>query len=96
MILTNIIDNDDNNEKTNLFKNMGRNIPGGNFQGGNFPGENSPRGDLIGENFPAASFPRGEYSWYQAYYIGNNQQIIKRFKHVQRNGQAKKKKSMIW
>ena len=30
-----------------MFKNMGGNIPGGNFLGGNFPG-----GSLMGGNFP--------------------------------------------
>ena len=43
--LINIIDDGDNNEKTKnlktrvgVFKNMGGNIPGGNFLGENFPG----------------------------------------------------------
>ena len=35
-----------------MFKNMGGNIPGGNFLGENFPG-----GSLMGRNFPAGSFP---------------------------------------
>ena len=35
-----------------MFKNMGGNIPGGNFLGGNFPG-----GSLLGGNFPGGSFP---------------------------------------
>ena len=35
-----------------MFKNMGGNIPGGNFLGGNFPGES-----LMGGNFPGDSFP---------------------------------------
>ena len=30
-----------------MFKNMGGNIPGGNFLGGNFPG-----GSLMGGGFP--------------------------------------------
>ena len=30
-----------------MFKNMGENIPGGNF----------PRGSLMGGNFPGGSFP---------------------------------------
>ena len=34
-----------------MFKNMGGNIPGGNFLGGNFPG-----GSLIGGDFPGGSF----------------------------------------
>ena len=34
------------------FKNMGGNIPGGNFLGGNFP-----RGSLMCGNFPGGSFP---------------------------------------
>ena len=35
-----------------MFKNMGENIPGGNFLGGNFP-----RGSLMGGNFSGGSFP---------------------------------------
>ena len=35
-----------------MFKNMGGNIPGGNFLGENFPG-----GSLMGGNFPGGSFP---------------------------------------
>ena len=35
-----------------MFKNMGGNIPGGNFLGGNFPGRS-----LMGRNFPGGSFP---------------------------------------
>ena len=35
-----------------MVKNMGGNIPGGNFLGGNFPG-----GSLMGGNFPGGSFP---------------------------------------
>ena len=35
-----------------MFKNMGGNIPGGNFLGGNFPGWS-----LMGGNFPGGSFP---------------------------------------
>ena len=35
-----------------IFKNMGGNIPGGNFLGGNFPG-----GSFMGGNFPGGSFP---------------------------------------
>ena len=35
-----------------MFKNMGANIPGGNFLGGSFPG-----GSLLGGNFPGWSFP---------------------------------------
>ena len=35
-----------------IFKNMGANIPGGNFLGGSFPG-----GSLLGGNFPGWSFP---------------------------------------
>ena len=35
-----------------MFKNMGGNIPGGNFLGGNFPG-----GSLMGGNFPGGSLP---------------------------------------
>ena len=39
------------------FKNMGGNIPGGNFLDGDFPGGNFPRGSLMGGNFPGGSFP---------------------------------------
>ena len=35
-----------------MFKNMGGNIPGGNFLGGNFPGRS-----LMGGNFPGGRFP---------------------------------------
>ena len=35
-----------------MFKNMGGNVPGGNFLGGNFPA-----GSLLGGNFPDGSFP---------------------------------------
>ena len=35
-----------------MFKNMGENIPRGNFPGGNFP-----EGSLMGGNFPGGSFP---------------------------------------
>ena len=38
--------------RVGIFKNMGGNIPGGNFLGGNFPG-----GSLMGGNFPGESFP---------------------------------------
>ena len=58
-LLSNINDDGDNNEKTKnlktrvgMFKNMGGNIPGGNFLGGNFPGRS-----LMGGNFPGGSFP---------------------------------------
>ena len=34
------------------FKNVGGNIPGGNFLNGNFPGGNFPRGSLMGGSFP--------------------------------------------
>ena len=40
-----------------MFKNMGGNIPGGNFLGGNSPGGNFPGGSLMGGNFPGRSFP---------------------------------------
>ena len=39
-----------------MFKNVGGNIPGGNFLGGNFPGGNFPGGSLMGRNFPGGSF----------------------------------------
>ena len=38
---------------------MGRNIPVGNFLGGNFSGRDSPGGSLMGGNFPGESFPGG-------------------------------------
>ena len=38
--------------RVGIFKNMGGNIPGGNFLGGNFPGRS-----LMGRNFPGGSFP---------------------------------------
>ena len=45
-LLSNINDDGDNKEKTKnlktwvgIFKNIGRNIPGGSFLGGSFPGE---------------------------------------------------------
>ena len=56
-----------------MFKNMGGNIPGGDFpgeipqggiwnlMGGNFPGEDSPGGNLMGGNFPGGSFPGGNF-----------------------------------
>ena len=40
-----------------IFKNMGGNIPGGNYLDGNFPGGNSPGRSFIGGNFPDESFP---------------------------------------
>lgn len=36
---------------------MSGSVPGRNFLGGNFLGENSPGGILIGGNFPSRSFP---------------------------------------
>ena len=42
--------------RVGIFKNMGGNIPGGNFLGGNFPGGNFPGGSLMGGNFPGGSF----------------------------------------
>ena len=56
-ILSNTNDDGDNNEKTGVFKNIGGNIPGGNFLGGNFPGGNFPGESLMGGNFPCRSFP---------------------------------------
>ena len=38
--------------RVGIFKNMGGNIPGGNFLGGNFPGES-----VMGGNFTGGSFP---------------------------------------
>ena len=48
------------NSKTwlGIFKNMGGNIPGGDFLGWNLRGEGGfTRGSLIGGNFPGVSFP---------------------------------------
>ena len=42
--------------RVGIFKNMGENIPGGNFLGRNFPGRNFPGGSLMGGNFPGGSF----------------------------------------
>ena len=42
--------------RVGIFKNMGENIPGGNFLGGNFLGRNFPGGSLMGGNFPGGSF----------------------------------------
>ena len=42
--------------RVGMFKNMGGNIPGGNFLGGNFPG-----GSLMGGNFPGGDFPGGNF-----------------------------------
>ena len=42
--------------RVGMFKNMGRNIPGGNFLGGNFPA-----GSLLGGNFPVGNFPGGSF-----------------------------------
>ena len=62
--MRNISDDRDNNEKTEnlktqvgMFKNMGGNIPSGNFLGGNFPGGNFLGGSLMGGNFPGWRFP---------------------------------------
>ena len=53
MMTVTIIKNTENlKTQVGIFKNMGGNIPGGNFLGGN-----SPRGSLIGENFWGGSFP---------------------------------------
>ena len=67
-LISNINDDVGNNEKTNdletrvgMFKNMGGNIPGGNFLGGNFPGGNFPGGSLMGGNFPDGSFLGGSF-----------------------------------
>ena len=38
--------------RVGIFKNMGGNIPGGDFLGGNFPGES-----VMGGNFTGGSFP---------------------------------------
>ena len=45
--------------RVGMFKNMGGNIPGGNFLGGNFP-----RGSLMGGNFPGGSFPDTDLDYY--------------------------------
>ena len=50
--------------RVGIFKNMGVNIPGGNFLGGNFPGESLMGGNFPGGNFPSGSFPdTEEYSF---------------------------------
>ena len=43
--------------RVGMFKNMGGNIPGGNFTGENFPG-----GSLMGGNFPGGSFPDTQWN----------------------------------
>ena len=43
--------------RVGTFKNMGVNIPGGNYLGENFPGGNSPGRSFIGGNFLGGSFP---------------------------------------
>ena len=45
-----------------IFKNIGGNIPGGNFVGWNFLGGNSPGQSLIGWNFSGGSFPDTLYT----------------------------------
>ena len=35
-----------------MFKNMGRNISGGDFLGGNFPGDSLKGGNFWGGSFP--------------------------------------------
>ena len=42
-----------------MFKNMGRNIPSGDFLGGNFTGKSSGRNSM-GGNFSAETFPGEE------------------------------------
>ena len=39
-----------------IFKNLGRNIPGGNF-----PGGIHQEGSMIGRNFPGRKFPGGSF-----------------------------------
>ena len=56
-LLSNINDDGSNNEKTKKLKNIGGNIPGRNFLGGNFPGGNFPGESLMGGSFPGGSFP---------------------------------------
>ena len=63
-VLTNIYKSNEKTKKSKprvkIFKNMGENIPGGNFLGGNFSGESLPGGSLIGGNFQRRSFPDTE------------------------------------
>ena len=40
-----------------MLKNMGGNIPGGNFRDGNFPGGTLMGGNYPGGNFLGRSFP---------------------------------------
>ena len=40
-----------------IFKNMGGNVPRGNFLRGKFPGRNSPGESSLDGNFPSRSFP---------------------------------------
>ena len=47
ILLSNINDDDDNNEKTKKFKNSGGNILGGNFLGGSFPNTLFNRGSRL-------------------------------------------------
>ena len=42
--------------KKKMFKNVGGNIPGGDFLGGNFTGKSSGRNSM-GGNFSAKTFP---------------------------------------
>ena len=42
--------------RVGMFKNMGGNIPGGNFLGADFPGGNFPWGTLMDGNFPVGVF----------------------------------------
>ena len=45
-----------------IFKNIGGNIPGGNFLGGSFPEGIFRGGSLMGGNFPGESFYRNQPS----------------------------------
>ena len=45
-----------------IFKNLGGNIPSGNFLRGTFPSGNFPGESLMGGNFPGGSFPDTFYN----------------------------------
>ena len=44
-----------------IFKNIGRNIPGGSYLSRNFPRGNLPGESLISGNFPGWNFPGGSF-----------------------------------
>ena len=56
-----------------IFKNMGRNIPGGSFLGGNFPGVNLPGGVRLVEIFRVGIFHVGVFLVLKKIYAKNSQ-----------------------